>query len=392
MKTLIFSISFFQVAILFSQPPEENKVINSSFNFNSSSPIIVTDSIQLENLNEVEVISTKKPSKNREAVSNSKQDIKSISTTSDKFIQKKKEASNQPSSRSADIPLQEKMDEDVRLLKDEDPNSFEYNLYYYISGNYNVDRETELSKAEELAPLDPTVLSQCVGNAMVKNDSAGTINYLEKLQVNNLLSEEVISYAKDLLLSAAEDQVLITHGFFDSYGVAYQQYINKFHSELTTISLDLMQSESYRYHLAKQGFLLPKSNTINTSYLASFCNLNSDKNIALSMTLPREYLSPIKEFLFPIGLVFEYRQNNKLSKDDLVLRNEKLWNQTLEKRNMNQFQSTESNNLSSNYLPMLLFLKAEYTTKGDELKLEWVEKEMELTARKSGKQSFIKKH
>jgi len=243
-----------------------------------------------------------------------------------------------------------------------------------------------------LAPLDPTVLSQCVGNAMVKNDSVGTINYLEKLQVNNLLSEEVISYAKDLLLSGAENQVLITHGFFDSYGVAYQQYINKFHSELTTISLDLMQSESYRYHLAKQGFLLPKSNTINTSYLASFCNLNSDKNIALSMTLPREYLSPIKEFLFPIGLVFEYRQNNKLSKDDLVLRNEKLWNQTLEKRNMNQFQSTESNNLSSNYLPMLLFLKAEYASLGDELKLEWVEKEIDLTARKSGKQSFIKKH
>jgi hypothetical protein len=110
------------------------------------------------------------------------------------------------------------------------------------------------------------------------------------------------------------------------------------------------------------------------------------------MTLPREYLSPIKEFLFPIGLVFEYRQNNKLSKDDLVLRNEKLWNQTLEKRNMNQFQSTESNNLSSNYLPMLLFLKAEYASLGDELKLEWVEKEIDLTARKSGKQSFIKKH
>ena len=392
MKTLIFCFAFFQVAILFSQPPEENKVINSSFNSNSANPIIVMDSIQLENLNEVEIISTKKPSKNREAVSNSKLEIKSINTTTDKFIEKKKVASSQPSSRSADIPLQEKMDEDVRLLKDEDPNSFEYNLYYYISGNYNVDRETELSKAEELAPSDPTVLSQCVGNAMAKSDSAGTINYLEKLEVNNLLSEEVISYAKDLLLSAAEDQVLITHGFFDSYGVAYQQYINKFHYELTTISLDLMQSESYRFHLAKQGFLLPKSNTINTSYLASFCNLNSDKNIALSMTLPREYLSPIKEFLFPIGLVFEYRQNNISSNENLVLRNEKLWNQTLEKRNMNQFQSIESNNLSSNYLPMLLFLKAEYTSKGDKLKLDWVEQEIDLAARKSGKQSYIKKH
>ncbi len=392
MKTLIFSISFFQVAILFSQPPEENKVTNSSFNFNSTIPAIVMDSIQLENLNEVEILSSKKPSKNREDVSNSKQEIKSISTTSDKFVQKKKVASSQSNSRSADAPLQEKMDEDVQLLKEEDPNSFEYNLFYYISGNYNVERENELIKAEQLAPLDPTVLTQCLANAIVKNDSAGTINYLEKLKAKQLLSEEVISYAKDLLLSGAEDQVLITHGFFDSYGVAYQQYVNDFHSELTTISLDLMQSESYRFLLAKKGYLLPKDNTINTNYLASFCNLNSDKNIALSMTFPREYLSPIKEFLFPIGLVFEYRKNNKLTKDNLVLRNEQLWNQTLEKRNMHEFHSIESNNLSSNYLPMLLFLKAEYALNGDKLKLDWVEKEIDFTARKSGKQSYIKKH
>ena len=113
MKTIIFYISFFQVAILFSQPPEENKVINSSFNSNTANPIIVMDSIQIENLNEVEIISTKKSSKNKEDISNSKQEFKSISTTSDKFIQKKKVASNQSRSRSADAPLQEKMDEDV---------------------------------------------------------------------------------------------------------------------------------------------------------------------------------------------------------------------------------------------------------------------------------------
>ena len=41
---------------------------------------------------------------------------------------------------------------------------------------------------------------------------------------------------------------------------------------------------------------------------------------------------------------------------------------------------------------MLLFLKAEYASLGDELKLEWVEKEIDLAARKSGKKSFIKKH
>jgi hypothetical protein len=41
---------------------------------------------------------------------------------------------------------------------------------------------------------------------------------------------------------------------------------------------------------------------------------------------------------------------------------------------------------------MLLFLKAEYALNGDKLKLDWVEKEIDFTARKSGKQSYIKKH
>ena len=47
------------------------------------------------------------------------------------------------------------MDEDVRLLKDEDPNSFNYYLFYYMAGNYNIERESELKKAEKLDPTNP---------------------------------------------------------------------------------------------------------------------------------------------------------------------------------------------------------------------------------------------
>ena len=392
MKTIIFCIAFFQVVILFSQAPEENKVINSSFNSNSANPIIVMDSIQLENLNEVEIISTKKSSKNKEDVSNSKQEIKSISTTSDKFIQKKKVASNQPRSRSADAPLQEKMDEDVSLLKIESPNSFEYYLFYYMSGNYNVDREKELKLAETMKPSDPDILTQCLANAIVKDDKTSVLVYLQKIKENKLLSNESITYAADLLESSSDNQALITHGFLDSYGVAYQQIVQGIHPEIKLISLDLLQSETYRDGLAQAGYILPSETVINTDYLSSFCSLNNDKKLALSMTIPKDYLLPIQSFLFPVGLVFEYRKDYSFSEPSLVARNEQLWNTSLEKQNVYQYKSMESNNLSSNYLPMLLFLKSSYLLNNDVDKLIHIEKEIGTVAEKSGKVSFIKKH
>ena len=392
MKTIIFCFAFFQVAILFSQAPEENKVINSSFNSNSANPIIVMDSIQLENLNEVEIISTKKSSKNKEDVSNSKQEFKSISTTSDKFIQKKKVASNQPRSRSADAPLQEKMDEDVSILKLESPNSFEYYLFYYMSGNYNVDREKELKLAEAMKPLDPDILTQCLANAIVKEDKISTLTYLQKIKENQLLSNESITYAADLLESSTDNQALITHGFLDSYGVAYQQIVQGIHPEIKLISLDLLQSETYRNGLAQAGYILPSETVINTDYLSSFCSLNNDKKLALSMTIPKDYLLPIQSFLFPVGLVFEYRKENSISETSLVARNEQLWNTSLEKQNLYQYKSMESNNLSSNYLPMLLFLKSSYLLNNEADKLIQIDQEISTIAEKSGKVSFIKKH
>jgi len=125
--------------------------------------------------------------------------------------------------------------------------------------------------------------------------------------------------------------------------------------------------------------------------LTAFCDLNSDKRIALSMTLPKEYLLPLKESLFPIGLVFEYRNSGSHFESNDVERNAQLWNQILLKENINAFSSSESNNLSSNYLPMLIFLKSAYELNKESDKFERIEKALDFTARKSGKLSLLKK-
>jgi hypothetical protein len=174
--------------------------------------------------------------------------------------------------------------------------------------------------------------------------------------------------------------------------VAYQQIVQGIHPEIKLISLDLLQSETYRNGLAQAGYILPSETVINTDYLSSFCSLNNDKKLALSMTIPKDYLLPIQSFLFPVGLVFEYRKEYSISEPSLVARNEQLWNTSLEKQNVYQYKSMESNNLSSNYLPMLLFLKSSYLLTNEADKLIHIDKEIGTIAEKSGKVSFIKKH
>lgn len=391
MKSLFFLSLLVQTTMCYAQVPQEQPSSNSSFNSFELAQPVVADSIQVERLNEISIKSAKGSVLKKEIVADEKKEYKSIKISSNKFMEKRKIASNQANSRSAAPLLQIEMDKEVALLKNSSPNSFEYYLSYYMAGNYNVAREDALKNAARLAPTDADVLTQSMGNALAKNDAVSAKFYVEKLKNANLLSEEVLAYAMDLLLSSGENQVLITHGFFDTYGVAYQQFLPDCPVQLTMISLELLQSESYRNVISEKGYNLPQIKNIDSSYLLAFCQLNKDKNIALSMTLPKAYLSPLKELLYPVGLVFEYRPNKLSDGVSLLMRNELLWNQILAKHNVIQFTSVESNNLASNYLPMLLYLKTMYELNDDKLKLAELVTALNFTAHKAGKLSLIKK-
>jgi len=195
MKLFILFFTLLYFVPLFSQVKEENQIPQQNINSISISSPSLADSVQVETLQEIKIMNNKL--RKREEISDSESDFKVAPSTSDKFMQKKKFASSQASSRSADILLQNEMDKDVLSLKTQDPNSFNYYLFYYMAGNYNIERENELKKAEKLDPTNPDVLSQSIGNAMVKGDAIATKTYVEKLKGNKLLSEEAISYAED---------------------------------------------------------------------------------------------------------------------------------------------------------------------------------------------------
>lgn len=308
-----------------------------------------------------------------EAPSQKDAEAQSVQSASYGFQYSKNQAGTQREQRSPTSFQQQQMDDAVDFFEVNAPNTFEYHYYKYLAGNYNVELVDHLNEAEKLRPENTDVHVQQAGYNMIIDNQNKGLEYVEKLIDSKRLTESVLLYGEDLLLSAPEGGVLITHGFDDSYSSWYLQKKENIREDVRLISLDFLQSEEYRKELTAEGFKMPNSETIDVDYLKNFCSLNKDKNIGISLTTPKEYFEPIKDNLYVAGLVFEYHEeeyNNHF-------RNEYLWNSELQKHLITNAVDQKSKQLSANYLPMLLQLHTVYKQNEETEKLREVDLNMD---------------
>jgi len=397
-----------------SQIPETNsntKIVpnststNNGSNFNAVPKSNSTESLNFELMDSV-IIQTDKSLERKEKFSSEKK-VKTTSSAekelpssvdqkvanqkmliSTEFTKTKMLSSTQKTQRTPTPQMQQALDEKVEDLNEIAPNSFEYHLFNYSSGNYDVSREESLNLVYKQQPGNTEVLKLTSANAIVKGDTLNAKKYLNQLEFKNVIQQETIDYTADVLKSATGNAALITHGFNDSYG-AYQNQLNKNQqTEIDVISLDFMQSQSYRDVLTTKGYDVPVQKEVNVNYLKSFCELNVDKNIAISMTLPKEYLLPLQSKLYTCGLIFEYRESLDVSGSAIL---EDLWYNQLNKKVLTVHQTNLSNAYAGNYLPMLLYLKSHYEQQKDFNNLQKIEMDIQKVSNKSGKSSSLKK-
>ena len=285
-----------------------------------------------------------------------------IQSSSKAFYTLKQEVSTQRTQRTPDDYRQLQMEQLVTLFSQKAPNSFEYFLFKYMSGNYNLALIDYLYNAERINPDNQEVQKQLTACAIILNEKQKALNYLDKLIRSGMIRNNLLVYASDLLLSIPTNGTLITHGIEDTYAVIYLQWKQQLRPDIQLISLELLQSDVYRSTVKNWGYILPKSQLINVSYLYSFCVLNTSKVISISMTLPKEYMTPIYQKCTVSGLTLEYSAN---SVKEIERRNADLWFNKLNKQLA--FEQTESpdEKLASNYLPMLIQLYTYYTENKD---------------------------
>ncbi len=263
----------------------------------------------------------------------------------------------QTNQRSLTEEQLETMNDLLRDLATTSPESFESYFFYYLNGQNDLNRSKALLKANELKPSDDMVQKEMMTYYVLMNKKDETRKALLNLSQNKVYDESTNAYGQDLINSAPQNSTLITHGKEDSYAALYAQNVKREREDVEILSLDWLTSPQFREILKSKGWILPASDFIDTKYLEELCNLNKGKSIAISMTLPKEYLLPILNNLYVSGLVFEYRE----IPTDMSVRNEELWNEELNK----DLIETKNNDLVNNYLPMLYQLKRGYEAKGD---------------------------
>ena len=353
-------ISFLSGAILAQIPEninENNELINSSNTLNE---------VEVKKNESVDSIKQLKAKNQLPSVSNRSGKVSdafpkqrgytSQSIQSSQFIDMEyKQSRRQTNSRMISPQSQKRMEIALEKIEEDEAASFEYNLYNYMLGNYNTANEMYLNQAEAMRPDDQRVVLQKIANECVKGDTVSIKKYLNKLKINQTLDIETLDYTQDVLASSEGNDILVTHGVKDSYGVLYHQ-LNASDSgqKPLLVSLDLLRSSEYKDVLEQRGVLFPSSSQIDTDYFKNFCALNSEKKIAVSLTLPIDYLKRISSYAIPYGLVLITGAQKELCLSDL----EKLWSSKLNKRNLTVHKSEQAKNYARNYVPAQKLLES----------------------------------
>jgi hypothetical protein len=188
-----------------------------------------------------------------------------------------------------------------------------------------------------------------------------------------------------VLTTLPEKSVLITHGVDDTYPIWIEQSINNFRSDVTIISLDLLQSEEYRNKIKKQGFSIPTATFIDTKYLQEFIRLNSSKSIHISMTVPAPYLKSVQSNLEIEGLSFTIKSTDPATK------NQHIYQQLLrEMDNVPRPTTYVGKQLQLNYVPMLLVIRNTAQVTKDKRLSQKIDKQLLEIAKAAGKETQVK--
>ena len=257
---------------------------------------------------------------------------------------------NQSTQRSPTIQQQLQMDQLVKQLENQDSTAFEYHINKFIASNYNVELKQQLQFANKLDSNDTRVIKQLAAVAFIELDTLTLLNNLETQVDRGILNQEVLSYCADMLSSAPPQGTLITHSFDDTYAALYNQLKFNNNRGVTILNLDFFQSSLYRKKVSEMEYVVPDSKLVNTEFLVDFCKLNTSKSLALSLTIPADYLKAIQTDLYVQGLVFDFDPKN-----ELIDRNSSLFEEKLTFKVV-----SEESSLSANYIPMLLELKSLY--------------------------------
>lgn len=340
MKRLLLFVFGFPV-LAYSQAETKNAAPPAATNSVSPKEEMVHDTLSAEPA-QLEEMSISRKSK---LVQSTQKDTQQASS---RFKQLNYSSNHKSYQRSLSPQEQHEMQVTLNQQIAQAPAAFETQLNTYLLGRHNVQLAPFLLQAAALKPSDPIVRQQLLSYFHIMRNQQANDSLIQHMKSDGSLSAEQSNYGLQLMQSVQPGNTLLIHGYEDLTAVAE----HKDDAEKNIVSIDLLQSDAYREQLKNAGYNIPQQSKIDTAFVRQFCTENADKNLQLSMTIPKDYLSPISSNLFPMGLTFAYHPDLV----DTYDWNNQLWNQIWDQ----QLIANKHVKWIGNYLPMLLSLRKQY--------------------------------
>jgi hypothetical protein len=297
-------------------------------------------------------------------------------------------SSRQYSRRSASDYEQTNMDNSVRYYKTVLPDAFETHFFAWLAGRYNTGLYPELQAAAELRPGDTEVKKQLAAYHIINGDSAQAVPIIRELIDTGAVSSGQLLYANDLLVSCEPNSVVVLHGFDDMFATYFVQNSSAVRRDVQLLSLDFMQSATYRASQAHKNMQLPETEVVDTAYLAELCRLNQERTMQLSMTIPKDYFVGLRPKLYPAGLTFRYSEVPL----DLYDHNYSLWAGAMNLQLIERPMNDKSDQWSANYLPMLVTLRRQLELMGRKKEVEQLDRQILAIGSRTNNTERVKKY
>jgi len=304
------------------------------------------------------------------------------------FESNQSSSNSQYARRSASPIEQTKMDASVEYYKNTSPNSFLTHFYAYLAGHYNTDLYPELAAAAALNPENTEVKKQLAAYNIITNNVEIALPIIQELIDEDVVSTGQLIYANDLLVSGETESIVVLHGFEDMFATYYVQNTHSVRPDVKLMSLDFMQSATYRANWVENNLILPESKIVDTAYLKALCHLNLTQTFQLSMTIPKDYFIGMKSNLYPVGLTFRYAE---LPFDNYDA-NYQLWSQDIDFDIVEQPTNDSGDNWCGNYLPMLVTLKKQLEKLGRREEIEQINQAILKIGARTGNTDKVKKY
>jgi hypothetical protein len=291
-------------------------------------------------------------------------------------------------SKEIKLEDQKELDSIVNQLKNEAPNSYEYNYVEVLNQNYAPNTFSNLEKAAEISPNNVELYESYITYYELTNNPVKKKQYCQKLYDSNVFSEGILEYNYNLLNSLENNSILFTYGGNDTYPAIIQQEVKNVRKDVKILNIEFLKNLDYR--TASYDKLALKKPTCSIDDLfEKTIEENPNSNIYLSITINPKLLSNLSNNLYITGLAFKYSTTDFNNIESLVNN----WEYKFKSDELSKpTENLTLNRINLNYSLPLIILYKYYDSKGKNEKKKEIEKIILKIAKEGNQEDLINKH